>query len=55
MISSNPSLGLISKFIESIKAKQSPTTLGDRKQTSDFISVYDILELIDLVIQKRKL
>lgn len=51
---SSPYSGVISKFIERAKANQPPIIFGDGKQTRDFISVHDIVELVDLVIQKEK-
>ncbi|APH38556.1 NAD-dependent epimerase/dehydratase family protein [Methanohalophilus halophilus] len=49
---SNPYSGVITKFIERSKAQQSPIIFGDGEQTRDFISVHDIVNLVQLLIEK---
>ncbi|MCS3924510.1 NAD-dependent epimerase/dehydratase family protein [Methanosalsum natronophilum] len=50
----NPYSGVISKFIEHVKSNQSPTIFGDGKQTRDFISVHDIVNLVNLILKSNK-
>ena len=49
----NPYSGVISRFIEKAKAKQSPVIFGDGTQTRDFISVHDIVDMIALLIENE--
>ncbi|RNI15981.1 NAD-dependent epimerase/dehydratase family protein [Methanohalophilus sp. RSK] len=49
---SNPYSGVITKFIERAKAGQSPVIFGDGQQTRDFISVHDIVDLVELLVEK---
>lgn len=49
----NPYSGVISRFIEKAKAKQSPVIFGDGTQTRDFISVHDIVDMIVLLIENE--
>nr|WP_321418635.1 GDP-mannose 4,6-dehydratase [uncultured Methanomethylovorans sp.] len=49
----NPYSGVISRFIEKAKAKQSPVIFGDGAQTRDFISVHDIVDMICLLIENE--
>ena len=49
---SNPYSGVITKFMEKVKAGQSPIIFGDGEQTRDFISVHDIVDLVELLVEK---
>lgn len=49
----NPYSGVISRFIDKAKAKQSPVIFGDGNQTRDFISVHDIVGIIKLLIENE--
>jgi UDP-glucose 4-epimerase len=49
---SNPYSGVITKFIEHAKTSQSPVIFGDGQQTCDFISVHDIVDLVELLVEK---
>ena len=48
---SNPYSGVISRFIEKARAGQSPVIFGDGTQTRDFISVHDIVDIIQLLLE----
>jgi len=50
---SNPYSGVITKFMEKVKAGQSPVIFGDGEQTRDFISVHDIVDLVELLVEKE--
>lgn len=49
----NPYSGVISRFIEKARAGQSPVIFGDGTQTRDFISVHDIVDIIQLLLEKE--
>lgn len=49
----NPYSGVISRFIDKAKAKESPVIFGDGTQTRDFISVHDIVDMILLLIENE--
>ncbi|MBC7086109.1 MAG: GDP-mannose 4,6-dehydratase [Methanomethylovorans sp.] len=49
----NPYSGVISRFIDKAKAKQSPVVFGDGNQTRDFISVHDIVNMIILLLENE--
>jgi UDP-glucose 4-epimerase len=49
----NPYSGVISRFIDKAKAKQSPIIFGDGTQTRDFISVHDIVDMIKLLLENE--
>ncbi len=51
---SNPYSGVISKFMERVKTKQSPIIFGDGAQTRDFVSVHDIVDMVLLAIGSKK-
>jgi UDP-glucose 4-epimerase len=51
---SNPYSGVITKFIERTKTGQSPLIFGDGEQTRDFISVHDIVDLVELLVEKEE-
>ncbi|KGK99166.1 epimerase [Methanococcoides methylutens] len=51
---SNPYSGVISKFMERVRNSQNPMAFGDGKQTRDFISVHDIVNMVELVIDKEE-
>ena len=51
---SNPYSGVISKFMERVKNKQSPIIFGDGTQTRDFVSVHDIVDMVLLAIESKK-
>jgi len=51
---SNPYSGVISKFIERVKNKQSPMIFGDGAQTRDFVSVHDIVDMVLIAIKNEK-
>ncbi len=51
---SNPYSGVISKFMERVKKKQSPIIFGDGTQTRDFVSVHDIVDMVLLAIDSKK-
>lgn len=46
----SPYSGVISKFIERVANKKRPIIYGDGKQTRDFISVFDVIHLIELAM-----
>ena len=50
----NPYSGVISRFIDKAKVKQSPLIFGDGSQTRDFISVHDVVDLIRLLLEKEE-
>ena len=50
----SPYSGVISRFIERVKNKKRPVIYGDGKQTRDFISVFDVVHFIELVIKNEK-
>lgn len=49
----NPYSGVISRFMDKAKAKQSPVIFGDGSQTRDFISVHDIVDIIILLLENE--
>lgn len=49
----NPYSGVISRFMDKAKAKQSPVIFGDGSQTRDFISVHDIVDIITLLLENE--
>ncbi|UGV40634.1 GDP-mannose 4,6-dehydratase [Methanococcoides orientis] len=51
---SNPYSGVISKFMERVRNSQNPMAFGDGEQTRDFISVHDIVNIVELVIDKEE-
>ncbi|AKB84309.1 UDP-glucose 4-epimerase [Methanococcoides methylutens MM1] len=51
---SNPYSGVISKFMERVRNDQNPIAFGDGEQTRDFISVHDIIDMVELVIKKKE-
>lgn len=51
---SNPYSGVISKFIECVKNKQSPMIFGDGTQTRDFVSIHDIVDMVLIAIKNEK-
>ncbi len=51
---SNPYSGVISKFMERVRNSQNPIAFGDGEQTRDFISVHDIVDMVELVIDKEE-
>ncbi|WP_135610715.1 GDP-mannose 4,6-dehydratase [Methanococcoides sp. AM1] len=51
---SNPYSGVISKFMERVRNSQNPMAFGDGMQTRDFISVHDIVNMVELVIDKEE-
>ena len=50
----SPYSGVISKFIERVKNKKRPVIYGDGKQTRDFVSVFDVIHLIELAMTNEK-
>lgn len=46
--------GVITKFIEKLKNKQSPVIFGDGKQTRDFIHVNDVITAILLTLKNEQ-
>ncbi|WP_445474186.1 GDP-mannose 4,6-dehydratase [Methanococcoides methylutens] len=50
---SNPYSGVISKFMERVRNSQDPMVFGDGEQTRDFISVHDIVDMVELVIERE--
>jgi UDP-glucose 4-epimerase len=46
----SPYSGVITKFIERVKNKKRPVIYGDGKQTRDFVSVFDVVHLIELAM-----
>lgn len=51
---SNPYSGVISKFIEYAQGRKAPLIFGNGEQTRDFISVHDIVQIVDLSIKNEK-
>ncbi|MEL4305919.1 GDP-mannose 4,6-dehydratase [Methanococcoides sp. LMO-2] len=51
---SNPYSGVISKFMERVRNDLNPIAFGDGEQTRDFISVHDIVDMVELVIKKEE-
>lgn len=51
---SNPYSGVISKFMERVRNNRNPIVFGDGGQTRDFISVHDIVDMVELVIEKEE-
>ncbi|MBP2030121.1 UDP-glucose 4-epimerase [Methanohalophilus levihalophilus] len=49
---SNPYSGVISKFMDCAREEKAPLIFGTGEQTRDFISVHDIVRIVDLAIQK---
>ena len=45
--------GVITKFVESIKKNNSLIIYGDGNQTRDFISIEDVIEIIDKIITSK--
>jgi UDP-glucose 4-epimerase len=50
----NPYSGVISRFIDKARTKQSPVIFGDGNQTRDFISVHDIVDMIMLLLENEE-
>ncbi|WP_440952842.1 NAD-dependent epimerase/dehydratase family protein [Methanococcoides sp. FTZ1] len=51
---SNPYSGVISKFMVRVRNGQNPLVFGDGEQTRDFISVHDIVDMVELVIDRKE-
>jgi UDP-glucose 4-epimerase len=50
---SSPYSGVISAFTERVKAGLPPVIYGDGEQTRDFISVHDIVRMVELCLEKK--
>ena len=42
----SPYSGVITKFIECVKTDRSPVIFGDGNQTRDFVSIYDVVDVV---------
>lgn len=51
---SNPYSGVISKFMERVRNDENPIVFGDGEQTRDFISVHDIVDIVEMAIDKEE-
>ena len=49
----SPYSGVITKFIERAKAGKPPIIFGDGKQTRDFVSVYDVIDVVARCIESE--
>jgi len=48
----SPYSGVISKFVERARRGLPPIIYGDGEQTRDFVSVYDVIRLVEIVLER---